>query len=383
MDRTELNNDEVLAQLLDLMDDSSDLTDKQLDQLMKDPKSIDALKEITDCKDAVVRGYASSAPDVNTEWKKFKNNHTSPRGSRLFLKGTLVGVAASLALFVVCAWLYHLYGEKEITVCTALADPQQVVLTTSNGRSIPINSQINQGTLNALGTTLTQHKDTMDLKYASSQREVEIHTLSTPRGKDFKLELADGTVVWMNSESKIEYPTVFTGKERIVKLSGEAYFKVAKNKQHPFIVITGNLRTRVLGTEFNVRNYKDMDAHVTLVEGSVEVKGSSAKKYTRIRPGQDAAIQPNGTVQVKEVDLDVYTYWKDGFFYFDDVSLKEIMEKLGRWYNVNVVFKNENILNYRLHFLCERNEGIENAIRLFNKMNNISVTLENQTIYVQ
>lgn len=383
MNRKKLDRDEVLEHLLDLMEGSSDLTDEQFDELLNDSMTTEALGEVADCRNALLREQASNEPDINNEWNKFNKIHTKRRPSRLFLKGSIVGVAASLALFVVFAWLYQMYGVKEITVCTAVTDPQQIMLTTPDGRSIPVNDKLNSGTLSALGTTFTHKNDTMDLKYSQTQRKPEIHVLSTPRGQDFKLELADGTVVWINSESKIEYPTTFSGKERIVRLTGEAYFKVAKNKHCPFIVLTGNLRTRVLGTEFNIRNYKSSDAHVTLIEGSVEVAGNTGHKYTRIKPGEDAKVDPNGNIQIKEVDVDAYTYWKDGFFYFDNVPLTEIMETLGKWYNVNVVFKNEKILNYRLHYLCERNEGIENALSLLNKMNNISVSLEGNTIIVK
>lgn len=120
-----------------------------------------------------------------------------------------------------------------------------------------------------------------------------------------------------------------------------------------------------------------------MIEGSVEVKSSKNHDFTRIKPGEDALVKSNGAIRVTDVDVDAITYWKDGFFYFDNVPFVDIMQSLGRWYNVNVVFKNEKVLNYRLRYLCDRKSGLEYALTLLNKMNNISVKLEGNTIIIQ
>jgi len=147
-------------------------------------------------------------------------------------------------------------------------------------------------------------------------------------------------------------------------------------------VQTNNLKTRVLGTQFNVSNYSTTNSHVTLIEGSVEVSNSKGR-VTRIKPGEDAHLQQNGAFDVKEVDVDSYIYWKDGFFYFDNVSLVDIMQSLGRWYNVNIVFSNKAAMDYKMHYLCDRKGGIEHAITLLNRMKKVELKREGNTLYIR
>lgn len=218
---------------------------------------------------------------------------------------------------------------------------------------------------------------------STSETIIEIHTLTTPRGQDYKVTLEDGTIVWLNSESSLQFPSSFTGKERIVRLRGEAYFEVAKDKEHPFIVQTENLQTKVLGTEFNFRSYPGKEAHVTLVEGSVEVSSNSGGRIpVKIKPGEDAFLSQNGNLNTQEVDVDPYIYWKDGYFYFDNVSLLEIMQTIGRWYNVNIVFNDKKAIDYKMRFLCERNSGLEHAITFMNRMKKVQITFTDNTLYV-
>lgn len=383
MDEKELKEDEALEQLLDILEDPSNMMHEELDGLSSNKETIGMLKDITDCKDAVRQESTFLVPDIDTEWNRFYMKHSAYRFSNRFVWGGIIGMAASFLLIFLFSWFGKVYQKDGITVCTANHNVQQITLRTSTGQNIPINNNLGAGTLKALGTTLAHQKDTLELKYVKTARKVEIHVLTTPRGQDFKLQLADGTVVWLNSESRIEYPNVFVGKERVVRLYGEAYFKVAHDKRHPFIVQAGNMQTRVLGTEFNVRSYQGVDSHVTLIEGSVEVKSNKNRDFTKIKPGEDAVVKSNGTIRIKDVDVDAITYWKDGFFYFDNVPFVDIMQSLGRWYNVNVVFKNEKVLNYRLRYLCDRKSGLEYALKLLNKMNNISAKLEGNTIIIQ
>ena len=134
----------------------------------------------------------------------------------------------------------------------------------------------------------------------------ERHSLTVPRGQTFKLILSDGTEVYLNADSRLVYPSRFTGKERSVFLDGEAYFRVAKDAGHPFIVRTQTLQTRVLGTEFNVRTYTADDCHVTLVKGGVRVSDAARRHVAELRPGQDARLEPDagGPETVAGCDLD-------------------------------------------------------------------------------
>ena len=193
-------------------------------------------------------------------------------------------------------------------VFSAIDAVDQVVLHAGSEQAIALTQAIPQQTLlNKVGTSLNE---TGDLDYTSKVAEntpaevVETHTLTTPHGKDFKLTLADGTIVWLNAESRLEYPSRFVGSERRVKLTGEAYFQVTKDASHPFVVETEQLQARVLGTELNVRSYKAADSQVTLINGKVEVCADPAKnEYTQLLHGENALLCRYGSFPSSRVAL--------------------------------------------------------------------------------
>ena len=206
----------------------------------------------------------------------------------------------------------------------------------------------------------------------------EKHSLTVPRGQTFKIILSDGTEVYMNTDSRLVYPDHFTGAERSVFLEGEAYFKVARDEHHPFI------QTRVLGTEFNVSSYPGSEVQVTLIEGSVEVSDADRQATTRIVPGEQASLLADGDIAVQKVDVSSYVHWKEGYFYYDNVPLLDIMKDLGRWYNVSVVFCNAEAMDCRLHYVADRRQDLQHAITLLNRMQKFKVTLkDDHRLYVE
>ena len=166
------------------------------------------------------------------------------------------------------------------------------------------------------------------------------------------------------------------GKERVVSLEGEAYFKVAKDAAHPFIVKSGNLQIRVLGTEFNVRSYSPTDVRVTLITGKVAVSDTCGVHSVEMVPGQSVQLSSDGTFAVNEVDIESFLYWKEGFFYFDDVALVDMMKEIGRWYNIDIEFRNSKIMDLRMHFFANRHQDIFHLIELLNRMERIHAYFE-------
>ena len=208
-------------------------------------------------------------------------------------------------------------------------------------------------------------------KMKNSSNRSEMKTISTPRGKDYEVVLSDGTVVLLNADSKITFPTRFTGENRTVKLVGEAYFKVSKNKHRPFIVKTENLSIKVLGTEFNLKAYPHSEVNVTLIKGSVAVNAQG--KEIMLKPGQNAEYNENKEIEITTVDTESYTQWKDGYFYFDNVQLIDVVRELGRWYNVNVEIRNNSLMSYRLHFIASRKSNIKEFVDNLNEFNYLHV----------
>ena len=165
------------------------------------------------------------------------------------------------------------------------------------------------------------------------------NSMSTPKGRQFKLVLPDGTRVWLNAASSIRYPIVFTGSERKVEITGEAYFEVAHNKEKPFIVSTHNgSEIEVLGTHFNINSYDNEESiNTTLLEGSVRVSSSNGKIV--LTPGQQAQCTGAGALTLKQqVNLAQVMAWKNGQFDFNNATLREIMRQLERWYNIEVEY---------------------------------------------
>ncbi len=169
------------------------------------------------------------------------------------------------------------------------------------------------------------------------------NSLVVPRGGEYQLQLEDGTKVWVNSETRLRYPTQFADNKRVVLLEGEAYFEVSKDKTRPFIVKTQGVDVRVLGTHFNISSYADEDAvRTTLVEGSVSVMDNkNPDENLLLSPGHQAVFsKKSGDLKNKKVNVDLYASWKDGKFVFQESSLTDIMNRVSRWYDVKVFYQN-------------------------------------------
>ncbi len=189
------------------------------------------------------------------------------------------------------------------------------------------------------------------LVYEGTGDEVVYNTMYTPNGRQFHLVLPDGTEVWLNNASSIRFPTQFTGDERKVDITGEAYFEVAPNRQKPFNVNVNNkARVTVLGTRFNVNAYTEEGSiNTTLIEGSVKVSVDpsvavtpATHPYVVLKQGQQAklaATQQHHSIQVvSNVDIENVIAWKNGFFNFKDVPFKESMRQIARWYNIEILY---------------------------------------------
>lgn len=374
-----IDQETSIEKAIDAMEPSMDITDEQLQEILLDKESMQAAQDILNARYFLQAEKADMHLNVDAELARFKKRHQKQKIYTLWKTG--ISIAAS---FILCLGIYYYISQRQeiaetvpVVVFTADNSPQQVILDKGDGEKIVLaehQSRTPQKTPSA----------SKELNYPSKTKDVTLHThtLTVPRGETFKITLCDGTEVWLNANTHFVYPTTFVGKERIVTLDGEAYFKVAKDAEHPFIVKTPHVQTRVLGTEFNIRSYSPEDTHIVLISGKVEVSNSKDNAYTRLTPGEDAHLQPDGNFIMTEVDLDSYIYWKDGFFYFDDVTLKDIMENIGRWYNVNIEFRNPDAMKYKMHFVSDRTKHLEYTLKLLNQMKKVTATIRNNTIVI-
>ncbi len=217
----------------------------------------------------------------------------------------------------------------------------------------------------------------------SQSKPESLQCLSTPRGMDFKLILQDGTEVWLNAESTIEFPSSFVNNDtRRVNIKGEAYFKVARNESKPFVVSVDDKDIRVLGTEFNVRHYAAEKSTVALVKGSIQLCQQGEENGLTLQSGQGASWQEGGQPEVQDVDIYNVVQWVDGLFYFDEQPLDEILLELARWYNVGVRFTSHQHCGYKVHFSASRTDSLQQVLDDLNMLCSFKITLEDNEIVV-
>lgn len=362
----------------------SDLTGEELQHKLEDNDWRNSFINLVDCKQAVIEKESEQRIDVDALWMKFTQRNRKKRKKRLYsLLLCSGGLVASICLLFVLSHLFFLRIDNDDVIFAAIPQTDEVTLQVAGNSVMTLNEAEVLGHVEK--TTQgwqSAQSEKRNLQYEDS-KEMEWVKISVPRGKDFSLVLEDGTKVWLNAESSFEYPTCFNGSERIVKLSGEAYFDVVSDIHHPFIIETSNVRTRVLGTQFNLRRYSDDVLDVTLLEGKVEVLTRLSAQPISIHPGENLHYLSDGTYKLKTVDVDTYISWKKGVFYFDDASLSDVIFELGRWYNVNFNVENKKLLDYRLHFYCNRNDKIENALSLLENLGHFNISYDDGVVVIR
>ncbi|NRF41970.1 FecR family protein [Pedobacter foliorum] len=206
------------------------------------------------------------------------------------------------------------------------------------------------------------------------------NVIETPKGGQYQVTLPDGTGVWLNAASTLKYPVVFAGGERKVELNGEAYFEVAHNKKLPFRVVSNHQTVEVLGTHFNINSYQEEGIQkTTLLEGSVKV--SVLKSTSILKPGQQAQVWKNKTIEVSIVDTEEAVAWKNGYFRFHREDIESIMRKVSRWYNVNVEFKG-GISDEKFNGTISRTKNINQVLEMLETTNAVHFKIEGRRVSV-
>lgn len=214
-----------------------------------------------------------------------------------------------------------------------------------------------------------------------SDQKVQYAEIEVMYGQLGHLFLFDGTEVWLNSGTKFKYPNKFNQNERNVYIEGEAFFKVAPNKDLPFKVKTGDLEVEVLGTSFNVSAYHgESTQSVVLVEGKVQINSREGKIIGKMVPGQIAVkVEGDSILQLKNADSYFYTSWKDGKVIFTGEKLEDIAKKIERWYNVKIRFENESLKDFKFSGTILRNKPIDQTIMAMEQLAPIRFNYEVQT----
>ncbi|OQP59568.1 hypothetical protein A3860_36880 [Niastella vici] len=371
-------NDQEKAELQKWLD-----ADTKNRELIKNFRNLDwvigELKELQNTNEIEAEKVLSRIVDEDKEAIYLGKRATSPpvkTSNRLFTKWKWVA-AAAVVVTIVGVKVFNAHNKPPVnnnnapeisqrdSSQTPVPGTEKAILTLANGRRFVIEDTMANGYLTAQHNLVFSNKNGMiicteTLRTGEKQPLLQFHTLETPRGATYGLVLPDGSKVWLNSESRIRFPSVFTGNERLVELEGEAFFEVAHEPQH-FIVKAKGAEIRVTGTRFNVFAHTgNKMAKVTLIEGQLSVW--SGERAAPVAPEQ-SAVFANGIMPVvnNEPDMTKILAWRNNQFLFEKDSLTSALEEIARWYNLEIVYEYRPaiILNYFKDF---RNRPIDTLI---------------------
>ena len=301
------------------------------------------------------------------KWRVIKDNAEVARtemkrrihgkGGNIFLWFKNIAAVAAVALISILS--YHLYdsNKKYKELLTRQETLQyfssihhgetKATLTTDSGKKVVLgNSQ--ESNEKAIKSLYQEKKSKPEVIPNKEEDRIALNNLEIPSGGEFHIILEDSTEVWLNAESSLKYPEYFTESSREVEISGEAYFKVAKDAKRPFYVKSAGNRIKVYGTEFNISSYADEECvYTTLVKGSISLQPQNSNDAELfLTPGHQAIFaKADSSTSITTIKTDVITSWKDGMFVFEDKTLAQIMKSLARWYDFSYEFANEKVAN--------------------------------------
>lgn len=351
-------------------------------------------------KEAAYRESHFEKPDVHEEYHKVRKRIQKRKQKTVYSIMSIMGasVVAAFILFGIFIFLQdknnqskeNIALQAEVTSLDIVRSTSNVLLQTPSGLIVLGKDITGKIDTTKSGVGMAYQKNA--LTYSNSPvapsetpQEPEIHTLIVPRGGFYKTTLSDGTVVIMNSESQLRYPVEFVENQRVVELVGEGYFSVAKNPSKPFIVKTRWATTEVLGTQFNASCYENDKLNITLVEGSVKVSGQAHEgtKEVILKPGENAELVTcNSDFRVTSVDVNRFTAWMNGYFYFDWERLEDILIKLKRWYDFDVQYQNDNVKDYLFRFRADQNVPFDVIFKRLEATKRVKLVVEGKLIYV-
>ena len=332
--------------------------------------------------------------DISKEWRLFQKRNNKKHKTIYQVFKYAASIIILLSLTTLTYWLVYLKNgdnSKEIVSLEIPHGEKMAELILSNGKSIQLNPGLLKELREADGTVISN--DSLMLSYKKIEEDnkqkstPDLHNeLHIVRGGEYFLVLSDGTKVWLNSLSTLKYPVRFSGKERIVELTGEAYFEVAHDTEHCFVVKNKDYDIRVLGTCFNISCYDDDDELVTtLIKGNVEItniKGAPDKEFNLIVNDQLIFNRLNLSIKLQKVDAKAYSSWTEGSFIFENESLEKIFQKLQRWYNINVFFIEDDARYFEFTGILPRFENFEDILEMLETISDVEFIIKGQSILI-
>ncbi|WP_341221902.1 FecR family protein [Polaribacter atrinae] len=336
-------------------------------------------------------------PDLDAAYKKLRQTLDAKQKSKVRILPIWSKYAAAAVVVFMFSYLYTFYNQEQqpeevlnTFVTTVTSGVDKATLTLDDGSDIILEEgkTYTNNSVASNGEEIVYKVEEEITPSKTGAKTIAYNYLTTPRGGEFHVVLADGTEVWLNSETKLKYPTFFKeGESRKVELVyGEAYFDVSSSKNHhgaTFKVLSNLQEVEVLGTEFNIKSYKDETSiYTTLAEGKVAVSNNSFKENLVV--GEQSVLnKTTGDIAVKTVNIYNETAWKSGVFSFKNKSLKEIMKVLSRWYDVDIVFENKKLETIKFNGILSRKMTLEEILIPIKRNVNLNYKVDNYKIIIK
>jgi len=313
---------------------------------------------------------------------------------RLPLVRYWMAIAATVVVVASLALYFFRLSDINDASPTSLADAVRqaeiepgkgrAIITLGDGRTVLLDESGKGLLAEAAGVQIQKLADG-EISYAAAAQHdeapVEQHTITIPRGGHYQLVLPDGSKVHLNAESTLKYPTHFAANERIVELEGEAFFEVEKSASRPFKVVSNGQVVEVLGTKFNVCAYDGSDIRTTLAEGSVRVSSNGGSSEL-LKPGEVAVLtKGSDKFEVSEVNLNMELAWHNGYFLFEDESITSIMDRIARWYDIEVEYQGD-LAEKRFGGVFRRSKNLAQLLESFQETGLIEFTITERRVIV-
>lgn len=324
------------------------------------------------------------SPDKEKMWRQIRKSIYKIRRRKRIRQWT---VAASIVIAVISGVeIFLSHQERKInTPFPLVVNTKQISLKLNNGQVIQVRDLEKDSVLEESGTGIFIHPNqSMSYQISSSNTSQEevYNVLTVPRSCEYHLRLADGTEVWLNSDSELRYPVKFINKERRVFLKGEAYFQVKEDSLRPFRVEAKGMVTEVLGTAFNINVYgDDQTLRTTLVEGKIKVSYPDTHQECILRPGEQAILS-KGELYVENVSVEDIVGWKKGRFSFNNMTLESIAKQLERWYDVEIRFQNDMAKYYRFTGIIKRYNDLSQILGFIEETTNVQFQYDGNIVKV-
>lgn len=347
-------------------------------------------EEIRNQREALMRWQLGGQLNVEEEYRRLEAR-IKPKRSGKWL--SWLAVAASVVVLVTASvFLWHsgISGGENVQLAT-LEGKRSAELILANGERINLENNVIE--LRESGGVLISNDSNYSLSYRKDSlpsgevkgKGLVYHTINVPAGADYVVKLSDGTLVRLNCETTFRFPVSFAANERRVYLDGEAFFEVSKMQARPFIVEADQMQVKVTGTSFNVKSYSGEEwGQTTLVSGSVEVSSEQASESPiHLDPSWQYSVNKRThQVEVKEVDVSLFTGWTDGMFVFKNQRLEEVMGTLARWYSLEVFYANASLKDLRLSANLGRYEHVDSLLNVIRAMDKVSIERKGDVVIV-